>query len=46
MWGSGGGSADLLRILEVSLRITLLGVNEVCKLGWVAQEKYRGVVAD
>ena len=31
-------------ILEMRLRVTLLGVDEVWKLGRVADEEYRGVV--
>lgn len=33
-------------ILQVSLRVSLLGVDEVRELGWVSDEKHWGVVVD
>jgi hypothetical protein len=35
--------SGVVRVCEVSLRVALLGVNEVRELGWVAQEEDGGV---
>jgi hypothetical protein len=37
---------ERVRILQMSLRITLLGVNEVWELGRVTKEEHRCVVED
>jgi hypothetical protein len=35
-----------VRVMQVSLRISFLGVNEVWEFNWVVDEKHRGVVSN
>lgn len=46
LWSEGKEIPEHVRVLEVRLGVSLLGMDEIWELLWVSDEKDRGIVAN